>query len=332
MTAQRFALIILATGTLSLWLLALPQGSGPAGAVPIQMKNVNYRLAENISLEVRSLRGDLLPTKAGEPVTFDDGSSFKVAVDQAEVAVSPASMTALMNSYVLAYPGSPIKNVSMAIEGNKIKQQGTMHKGVDLKFEIEGTLSVTDDGNIRMHADKIKSGPVPVKGLLHFLGEDLSKLVNQNAGRGMRIEGDDIILIPATLTPPPHLEGRVTRVAIQNGMIVQYFDSGKHLPALKPPLAAAGYIYHRGGVLRFGKLTMSDADLEIVGDRPGMFDFFQQEYQKQLVAGYSKSTAANGLVAHMFDYSHFRSKGRPGDTSPKTAEVSGSQPATGASR
>jgi hypothetical protein len=54
-------------------------------------------------------------------------------------------------------------------------------------------------------------------------------------------------------------------------------------------------------------LTMNDADLEIVGDRPGIFDFFQREYQKQLVAGYSKNTPANGLVAHMVDYSHFQS-------------------------
>jgi hypothetical protein len=52
---------------------------------------------------------------------------------------------------------------------------------------------------------------------------------------------------------------------------------------------------------------MNDADLEIVGDRPGVFEFFQREYLKQLVAGYSKTTPANGLVAHMADYSRFRS-------------------------
>lgn len=276
-----------------------------AGAVAIQMKNVNFRLANDIVLEVRSLRGDLLPTKANVPVTFDDVSSFKVAIDTAEVAITPASLTALMNSYVLGYDGAPIQHVSMSIVGNTIHQKGTVHKGVGIRFEIQGTLGATEDGNIRMHADKIISEHLPVKGLLHFFGEDLSKLVNQNAGRGMKIEGDDIILLPPTLTPPPHMEGRVTRVAIQNNKIVQYFDSGRHLAPLKPPYPSSAYIYHRGGVLRFGKLTMSDADLEIVGDRPGVFDFFQKEYLKQLVAGYSKSTAANGLVAHMFDYSHF---------------------------
>ena len=306
--AAKSTAVCVVTG-LSLFALALAAWqkppSAPSGAVAIQMKNVNFRLANDIVLEVRSLRGDLLPTKPIAPVTFDDVSSFKVAIDTAEVAITPASLTALMNSYVLGYDGAPINHVSMWIDGNTIRQKGTIHKGVGIRFEIQGTLGVTDDGNIRMHADKIISEHLPVKGLLHFFGEDLSKLVNQNAGRGMKIEGDDIILMPPTLTPPPHMEGRVTRVAIRNNKIVQYFDSGRHLAPLKPPYASNAYIYHRGGVLRFGKLTMNDADLEIVGDRAGVFDFFQKEYLKQLVAGYSKSTASNGLVAHMFDYSHF---------------------------
>jgi hypothetical protein len=276
--------------------------------VQLQMRNVNFRLARDIVIEVRKLRGQLQRTKPDVPPTFDDSTSFNVDIDSAEVALTPEALAALMNSYVLAYEGSPIKHVSAYIayiKGNRMIQEGTIHKGVDLPFELEGTLSATEDGNIRFHADKIKTAHLPLKGLLHLFGEDLSKLVNQNAARGMTIANDDIILIPQKLTPPPHLEGRVTRVAIENGRIVQYFDSGRHSAALTPPFASAAYIYHRGGILRFGKLTMNDTDLEIVGDRPGTFDFFQLEYRKQLVAGYSKNTAANGLVAHMFDYSHF---------------------------
>jgi hypothetical protein len=313
-------------GGLSMWLFGLQNGqadraskapeakttapsTAPSSAFPsvgIQMRNINFRLADNIALEVRTLRGDLVPAKPGEPVTFDDPASFRVAIDTAEVAINPASMTALMNSYVLAYPGSPIHNVTMTIEGDKVVQKGTVHKGVDLKFEIEGTLSTTADGNIRMHADKIKVDHVPVKGLLHLFDENLAKLVNSNSERGMRVEGDNFILLTATLTPPPHMDGFITRVALQNGKIVQYFEARKHLAALQLPFASSAYIYHRGGVLRFGKMTMNDADMEIVGDRPGFFDFFQKQYSKQLVAGYSKSTAANGLIVHMFDYSHFR--------------------------
>ncbi len=274
--------------------------------VDIQMRNVNFRLSQDIVLEIRSLRGQLRRTKPDVPVTFDDGASFRVDIDTAEVAVTPATMTALMNSHVLAYEGSPVKNVQITIKGDRLVQKGTVKKGVELPFEIEGTLAATPEGEIRLHAEKIKAGHLPVKGLLHVFGKDLADLVKSGGSRGMRIEGDDIILAPRGLTPPPHMEGRVTRVAIVGGKIVQFFDSGRRLPALKPSLPKSAYIYHRNGVLRFGKLTMNDADLQIVGDRPGAFEFFQREYQKQLVAGYSKNTAANGLVSHMADYSRFR--------------------------
>ena len=280
----------------------------PAAETPvdIQMRNVNFRLSADIVLEIRSLRGQLRRTKPDTPVTFDDPESFRVEIDTAEVAITPATMTALMNSHVLAYEGSPVKNVQIEIKGDRLVQKGTVHKGVDLPFEIEGSLQATPEGEIRLHAEKIKAARLPVKGLLNVFGKDLGDLVKSAGSRGMRIEGDDIILAPRGLTPPPHMEGRVTRVAIVGGKIVQVFDSGRKLPALKPSIPKSAYIYHRNGVLRFGKLTMNDADLQIVGDRHGAFEFFQREYKKQLVAGYSKNTAANGLVSHMADYSRFR--------------------------
>jgi hypothetical protein len=279
-----------------------------ADAVEIQMRKVNYRLTPDVVLEIRSLRGQLERTNPELPVSFDDSSSFSVQIDTAEVAVSAASLTALMNSYVLAYDGAPIKKVTVSIDGYRLIQKGTIHKGIDLPFEIEGSLSTTEDGNVRLHADKVSAAHVPVKGLLHLFGEDLAKLVNQNAGRGMRIDGDDIILIPKALTPAPHLAGRVARVSIENGKIIQFFDSGRRSSALAPPLPSPAYIYNRGGLLRFGKLTMNDADLEIVGDRPGAFEYSPQDYLKQLVAGYSKTTEAKGLVAHVADYSRFRQR------------------------
>ncbi|HJZ96008.1 MAG TPA: hypothetical protein VKE70_05855 [Candidatus Solibacter sp.] len=269
------------------------------------MRNVDLLVARDIALEVRTLRGKLQRTRPDVPVTFDDSGSFRVEIDSAEVAISESSLTGLLNSYVLAYDKAPIRNVKVKIDGQRLIQKGTIHKGLDLPFEIEGPLSVTGEGEIRLHAEKIKSAHIPIKGLLHLFGEDLSKLVNQNAARGMKISGDDIILSPRTLTPPPHLEGRVARVSLANGKIVQTFDSGRRAASLTPPFPSEAYIYHRGGVLRFGKLTMEDADLQIVGDRQGPFKFFQREYQKQLVAGYSKNTPANGLVAHMVDYSKF---------------------------
>lgn len=291
----------------------------PADSVQIQIKNVNLLLTGDIVLAVRELQGKLESTKHEVPVTFDDSDSFFVEADNAEIAISPASLTALMNSYVFADEGSPLKHLTVSIAGNRLIQKGTVHKGIDLPFEVDGSLSATEDGRVRVHADSIKSAHLPVKGLLHFLGEDLSKLIHDNQGRGIEVEGDDILLAPERLTPAPHIHGRVRRVDVADGKLTMIFDSGRRLPPLKPPLPSNAYIYHRGGVLRFGRLTMTDADLEIVGDRSGPFNFFQREYKKQLVGGYSKNTAANGLVAHMLDYSHFESHRPSADGNSKTS-------------
>jgi hypothetical protein len=99
----------------------------------------------------------------------------------------------------------------------------------------------------------------------------------------------------------------VTGVRLEGERIVQVFDSGKHAPALTLPVPARNYIYHRGGVLRFGKLTMHDSDLEIVDDNPETpFDFFLGDYDAQLVAGYSVTTPSRGLIVHMPDYGKLR--------------------------
>ena len=49
--------------------------------------------------------------------------------------------------------------------------------------------------------------------------------------------------------------------------------------------------------------SMTDTDLQLIDDNPrDPFDFSQERYNDQLVAGYSKNTAALGLQVYMPDY------------------------------
>jgi len=282
-------------------LLAAPQMVWAQAPVEVQVRNVNLHLDQSIVLEIRSLRGQMVPAHESEPVSFDDINSFVTRISSGDVAMSANAMSDLMNRYVFAYPGAPLKKIEVTIEHGRIKQKGTMHKGIDVPFEIEGTLSATPEGEIKLHPDKVRSAHVPFKGLLHMFGQDLSKLVNLKQDRGVRIEGDDIFMNPARMLPPPRIEGKLTAVRIEGDRIVQTFGS-KEVKALDPPYKARNYIYHRGGVLRFGKLTMNDADLEIVDQTPGnAFEFSLKEYNRQLVAGYSKNTPSHGLIVFMPD-------------------------------
>lgn len=264
-------------------------------------------LDKGIVAEIAFLRGSLQPLEAGKPVTFDEPKSFQVRVSFATIGMTTQTLAAIMNRYAFAYEGAPLKDIHIEARGQVLRIKGMMHKGVDVPFSLEGRPQPDGHGGIRLHADKVSAAHVPMKGLLHLFGEDLAKLVNTNEAHGVRMEGDDIILVPSRLTPPPHILGSVTRVEINGDRIIETFGAAGSEPMLKPPRKVKNYLYHRGGVLRFGKLTMTEADLELIDmDQNNPFEFFLGDYNRQLVAGYSKNTPRHGLLVYMPDYGKVR--------------------------
>ena len=266
----------------------------------VEFVNVNIHLDPSLTLHIHHLSGQFLPTAKGRPPAFDDKLSYIVAIDSAEVGVSAASMTHALNTYVFNAPDAPLKNLTLTIEGNQIKQTGKLNKGPGLPFEMTGTMSATADGRIRIRPTKVKAAHLPVKGIMKLFGLDMAKLVNTSKTKGVTVEGNDIILDAAQMLPPPVMRGRITAVSIQGDEIVQTFGTARTTQAGKP---SGNYMSYRGGVLRFGKLTMNDTDMKLVdADPTDPFDFFPDHYQNQLVAGYSKTTATGGLLVYMPDY------------------------------
>src|SRR3954468_17408800 len=86
-------------------LLVESVNSGPApppkpAGTQVEMVNVRIRLDAGLILNIRQLHGRFIPTRQGQPPTFDDKQSYEVAVDSAVVGVSLASMTHAMNMYI----------------------------------------------------------------------------------------------------------------------------------------------------------------------------------------------------------------------------------------
>jgi hypothetical protein len=268
--------------------------------IQVEMVNVNIHLDPVLILHIHRLSGQFLPVKKGHPPAFDDKLSYIVAVDSAEIGVTAASMSHIMNTYVFNAPDAPLKNLTLSIQGNEIKQTGTLNKGIGIPFEMTGTMSATADGRIRIHPTEVKAAHLPVNGVMKLLGLDMAKLVNTRNTKGVSVEGNDVILDPAQMLPPPIMRGRITAVRIEGDEIVQTFGAGRTLSAGKP---SVNYMSYRGGVLRFGKLTMNDTDMQLIdADPTDPFDFFPDHYQDQLAAGYSKTTASGGLLVYMPDY------------------------------
>jgi hypothetical protein len=278
--------------------------TGGGRVVQVQMRNVDFHLDSSVVLDLRFLRGELRRAASNRAPFLDDKHSFTLAIDTARIGITPASLSDLLNRYTFAYPGSPLRKLSITIDHGQLRQHGLMH---GISFTVLGDLTLASDGELRLHPASIKAAGIKVGGLMKFFGLHLQKLVNTSHARGVRIERDDFLLSPAELLPPPRVAGRVAAVEVSDSEIVQTFrpDSGRDAPALlKPPLhSAENYMFFREGELRFGKLTMEDTDLLILDANPkDPFDFFLDHYNAQLVAGYSKNTPDHGLIVRMPDW------------------------------
>jgi hypothetical protein len=282
----------------------LPAQAAPEPVVQVQMRSVAFHVDSTIVLDIAYARGRLRRKRPDQPPFLDDKGSFVLELDTARIGVSAAALSGLLNRYTFAYPGSPLRRLSITIDHGRLRQHGTLR---GIAFDLVGDLSLTSEGDLRLHPTTVKAVGIKVGGLMKFFGLTLQKLVNTDRARGVRIEGDDFLLSPTRLLPPPEVEGRVGRVEVTDSEIVQVFRPapGRAVEPLRLPVPkAANYMFFRGGVLRFGKLTMDDTDLFIEDAAPeDPFDFWLDRYNDQLVGGGSRNTRDHGLIVRMPDFS-----------------------------
>ena len=307
--------------------LSLTAASGAVPQVATRMRHVNFHLGGGVELRVDDLAGHLVSRTSGPPV-FDNVKSYIVSIQAGRVAMTPESLTNLMNNYVFASADAPLKNIRTGIVGQELTQSGTLKKGIPVPFTIRATLSATPDGKIRVHPTAMKAAGFLSKRVLDFFGLELENLVKMKHVTGVAVDGDDLLLDPQHLLPPPEIRGHLTRVTIENGVIVQQFGSGTSPKAIAPVNRRfTNYMYYRGGTLRFGKLTMTDTDLLLVdSDQKDVFDFSPEKYNDQLVAGYSKNTRAHGLIVYMPDLADLGRGSTPPTPAAETQAASRRQP------
>jgi len=279
----------------------------------IAMREVNLHIDDDHVMHVRSLRGQVNAVNAGAIPFLDDPSSFRIRVTSGTVDLSGPDLAALLNGYVFAYKGSPLKNIRARIEGSTVVLSGIMHKGVDLPFEMTSELSLEPDGRIRAHSRKMKMLGINGAALLHALGMHLDKVLDVSGSRGATVQGDDMLLEPTRIIPPPAIEGRLASVRVEGDHISQTFvrtaDDSVFGTRVVVDSSAHHYTYFRGGRLRFGKLLMTDTDLLIAdADESDPFDLYMARYNVQLTAGITKNLPNLGLRVSMPDYGKVANK------------------------
>lgn len=271
------------------------------------MRNVTLHLDERATIRVRRLRGEMVSTVPGKPVVLDDPLSSSIRVTSGTAGLTAADLTTLLNEYVFAYRGAPLKRLRARIAGGRVSLKGTLHKGVDLPFEIVSTMSLTADGQIRLCPNKTRVLGIDGEKFLRALGMKLDDLLNLKGSKGATVKGNDIFLDPSRILPPPAIAGALTAARVENDQIVIEFavtpDDSIFGRYVRPDSTTPNFVYFRGSRLQFGKLLMQDTDLLIADADPlDAFDLDLKRYAKQLVAGTSKILATQGVRVEMPDY------------------------------
>lgn len=281
--------------------------TGPDSLLWIEMRNVDLHINPRSFMRIKSLRGQVVTTNPGSIAWLDQPTSFRIRASSGVVALDGDAIAALLNEIAFNYPGAPIKNLKIKIEDGSVVQNGTLHKGVDIPFQMWSVPVLLSDGRLRLHPDRMKIFGVNGLTLMRALGLHLDKMMDLSKARGASVLGDDIFLDPLQIIPPPHVEGRLRAIRIEGPLMIQEFsrtaDDTIFGTFVKPDSGSRNFIYFRGGMLRFGKLTMADTDLLIHdGDEKDPFDLYFTEYNRQLVAGHTSNLANYGLRTWMVDY------------------------------
>src|SRR5690606_37804936 len=129
-----------------------PEARAPAGAPDsllwIEIRNVTMHLDERATIRVKRLRGQVRSSSDGQPAILDDRNSFSIQVTSGTVGLTGDDLSTLLNSFVFAYEGAPLKKLRARPQDGQVALTGTMHKGVDLGFDITAAMSLTPDGMI----------------------------------------------------------------------------------------------------------------------------------------------------------------------------------------
>ncbi|MBV6492623.1 MAG: hypothetical protein LDLANPLL_00619 [Turneriella sp.] len=280
----------------------------------MKLANLHFRLTDEISMQVKELIGESIPKGNIPFVNFDDVNSFRIDILSGEAFVKTGIMEYIFNNMVFNYDGSPLKNMKMQFfdeeeNGKKVKKlrlNGDMKLVVWLGFEMTGKMYLDREKTLMViEAERIKSMGNPyTKGILDTVGLDMEKLLPVPTGRGITMRGNKIIVEPFKIFPPPQISGYISDMRLHDDGLQLFFSSKTkvNFPPL-PVRNVKNYLYLYKGDVKFGKLTMVDARLQMVDmSQKNDFDFYLKRYQLPLAAGYSKIMGDGAVVAYIPDY------------------------------
>lgn len=297
---------------------ATPAASSGTNAGPttqVYAHNLLLHKGPDFQIFIPWVRGEMVPNKPGVVPSFDDMSSFYFDIHRGVIHVRLQDLSRFLNAGLVR--NMPLTHIELKASGTQLQMSGTLRKKlVPLPVQLTGSLSVTPKGLVRFHIEHVSVLKMPMKGLLGALHVSASDLVSSGA-KGIQIDGNDVVFDTELLLPPPHVRGELTSVAIITDL---------KQPALEAVYGNArndrdverrwrNFLHLTDGTLRFGKLTMQNADMIMIDATDNQwFDLDLANYQAQLTNGISYTTPQEGLEIYMPSLDALPKRNRSGRT------------------
>jgi len=288
------------------------RGAADSARTLTEMRDVDLGIVPDVSMHVFYLRGYLTRRSPGRPVTLDDQASYVQHVDTAATFIAYRQLANLLNRHVFDYDGAPLEDLEVGEKEDdttRIELKANLSHALGVQISIDGKPEVTPDGKVRVRTSSIHALGISVGGLLHLLGLQGGDVVHPKHAPGVTLSGDDVILDPPSMLPPPRTRGRVVGVSVGRSGLGLTFgspagaDDGHGTGGRLGPAGRGRYLVYRGGTVRIGRLTMRRADLVILdADTSDAFDFDVRRMHRQLQAGYVKVEPDGGLTVHAPDF------------------------------
>jgi len=267
-------------------------------ATIVYAHNLLLRKGPDFRIYVPWLRGEMVRTQRNINPTFDDPESFLLDVKAGLIRANIGDIGNFLN--LGDVQRAPLRNIKLVADGEQIKLNGTLHKILSMPIELFGSVMATTDNRVRVHVTKLSVLRIPLKGLLGGLHVSVSDLFQAKGIAGIEVSGDDIFFDTLRLLPPPHIRGQLTKVRVLGPDIEAVYGNAEE--AVTRVEQWRNFLRLNDGTIDFGKLTMHHVDITMVDlSNDPWFDLDLNNYQNQLVNGYTRMTAEAGLQIFMPD-------------------------------
>nr|WP_211610347.1 hypothetical protein [Paraburkholderia haematera] len=266
-------------------------------------RDVDFRVTGDIGFMIHDMAATLTPTRAGQPIVFDDPTAVTINVHRGEVTLDSARLTAIFDRYLFQYQGSPLRNMRVVPQdGGTLRITGEMHRDTWVPIVLTGSLSMRNVDDLVFHADHVEVAGVGADKLMqaaHVKMADLLKVDTPIA----RLEGDDVVMQVAKLTPPPALRMTITKIDTSAAGVRFMLDDHTvqkiDWPATMPPRG----MLVQGGDVKFMRSIPMNIDMALTPidtNAPFVFDLYH--YRDQMAAGYFTFDEAGALDVHLPSY------------------------------